>query len=118
MSRELTPWRFVVNCLHVAKGPIKIDSEFWKYTSTASAAVSGSLKNVTIVSDHYSLDEVINFKPILLCIDYGKKTIELDKSIDENYLNNIVNYGIDDDIKKKLPGIIDKAYQEFKGYNK
>lgn len=119
MCRELTPWRFVVNCLFVATKPIRIDDEFWKYTYFAAEQVKQKFENVEIVNDHYSLEDVI-YKPILLKVNNEKRTVELDKQEirrfyagEKQFLEEIVNYGLDGDIKKGLPSLMEEAYKSY-----
>ena len=119
MCRELTPWRFVVNCLSVATKPIRIDDEFWKYTYLAAEQVKQKFKNVEIVNDHYSLEDVI-YQPILLKVNNEKRTVELDKQEirkfcggEKQFLEEIVNYGLDRDIKEGLASLMEEAYKSY-----
>jgi len=114
MSRELTPWQFVVNCLFAAEKPVGIDDEFWKYTSISYKKLLEKLPDIEIINDYYSLEMVILHQRIFLKLNEEETTIELDRAtFKDKYLEKIVNYSLDDDIKKKLPSIMKEAYNSY-----
>jgi len=114
MSRELGPWQFVVNCLFAAEKPIGIDDEFWKYTSISYKKLLEKFPDIDIINDNYSLEKVILHQRIFLKLNEEETTIKLDKStFKDKYLEEIVNYSLDDDIKKELPRIIKDAYNSY-----
>ena len=113
MCRELMPWKFVVNCLFVAEVPLRIDDAFWKYTYIASKKVRERLPDVDIYDDRYSLEDAM-LSGLFFKIDEENRTIELDRSkIDKAFLDNIVNYSLDTDIKDALPKLVKDAYATY-----
>jgi len=112
MCKELTPWRFIVNCLYHANRPLKLDSEFWGYTSEVSGKLQAKIDDVEIYDDHYSIENIIAYNPLLIIVDLKKQTIRLDDRVNEKYLNDFVNCSLDKNIKKRLPRLIEGVFNK------
>jgi len=115
MCRELTPWKFVINCLFFADKPLNINKEFWEYMYVASNEIKAKIKDIENYYDHYSVEAIIWHDPLFFSLNKKEETIELNKStVDKNFLDTVVNYSIDDEIKQALPILIANAYETFK----
>lgn len=112
MCRELTPRSLVVNSLYAAVNPIPIEPDFWQYISIVSKILEERISDIEIRNDHYSIESVLWYQdPFIL---KQENTIHLNEKFrDESYFANIVNDGLDEDIKNILPSIIKEAYQIY-----
>lgn len=110
MSRKITPWKLVVNCLYVVGRPLTIRDEFWMYIGIASGKIQNQFGNVTISDDRYSLENVLWYDNLFIKFDKDKNTVSLDRKLTDSFVESIVNFGLDDDISKQLPSTIKEAY--------
>jgi len=112
MCRELTPRSLVVNSLYGANKPILIEPDFWKYLSILSKKLKERIENITIYNDHYSIENVLWYRDHLIL--ERENTICLnDEFRNESYFKNVVNGGLDEDIRNRLPDIVREAYQIY-----
>ena len=112
MCRELTSWNLVVNSLFGAERPIRIEPDFWQYILFVSDKLKEEISKVEIRNDHYSIENVLWYEDPLI-IKQGDNIRLNDKYRDESYFSDIVNRGLDEDIKNTLPSLVKKAYKTY-----
>ncbi len=126
MSREITPWKFVVNALYEIKDlenykPLSLNHEeginsyFWRFTEILSGYLRKGLKNTTIIDDRTSIEKVLSNDPLFVNINNQK--VNVAERLTNEFLENEINKCLDDDIKEKLPVLIKKAYIDMQKSN-
>jgi len=123
MGREITSWNFTANILYAAERPISLENEFSDYSDIAEDKIKEMFPDVDINIYPHGLRDHIFCNPTFFKIDKKNDTIELDRdkvakslmAMNEKttFLEGIVNYGLDEDIKGELPILMRNAYQEF-----
>lgn len=115
MCRELTPRSLVVNSLYGAAKPIPIEPDFWEYIFIVSNKLKERIKGIEIQNDHYSIENVLWYQdPFIL--KQGNTICLNDEFRNAPYFANIVNGGLDEDIKNILPIVVKEAYQTYAEY--
>jgi len=119
MCREITPWKFVINSLYVIrdKEPLSLNLDdgyqryFWRFTEIVSDSLREHLRNVTIFDDRYSIENVLWNDNLFIKI-VGQQ-VAIAERLTDDILENSINKYLDEDIKKSLPALIEKAYVEL-----
>ena len=119
MSREITPWKFVVNSLYVIKDeePLSLNLDdglqkyFWRFTFLVSDLLRKHLKNVMIFDDRHSIENVLWNNNLFIKID-GQRIVIAER-LTYDFLKNNINEYLDNDIKDSLPNLIKMAYDKL-----
>jgi hypothetical protein len=119
MCREITPWKFVINSLYVIrdKEPLSLNLDdgcqryFWRFTEIVSDSLREHLRNVVIFDDRYSIENVLWNDNLFIKI-VGQQ-VAIAERLTDDILENSINKYLDEDIKKSLPALIEKAYVEL-----
>jgi hypothetical protein len=112
MSRDLTPWKLVVNSLYAVREPMRIEPDFWEYIYIVADKIREEIRNIKIQDDHYSIQNVLWSIDPFISKEGGGVSLR-NEFRNKDYFENVINEGLDYDIKNNLVVIISKAYQTY-----
>lgn len=111
MNREITPWKLVVNSLYPLENPMLVEPDFWNYIYDVSNKLRKELKNVVIRDNFSSLKMTLwDNDPFIVKKD-GKISLN-SKYRNKQYFSEVINYGLDDNIKNNILQVAKEVYLE------